>query len=116
MYRQLKKQIYDKSVIETLKTLGFIYCRTVESTGNFRVPEDFMRWTPSCHHNDAFDGMAERFLNTPEYMKLPLLYVWGHSFEFDTHDNWDHMEEVLKRISGHDDVFYGTNTEVLLQH
>lgn len=102
---------YNQSVVETLKTLGFIYCRTVESTRNFRVPEDFMRWTPSCHHNDAFDGMAERFLTTPEYMKLPLLYVWGHSFEFEWEQTWDKMEEFCQQISGKKDVWYATNME-----
>ena len=70
-----------------------------------------MRWTPSCHHNDAFDGMAERFLNTPEYMKLPLLYGWGHSFEFEREQTWDKMEEFCQQISGKKDVWYATNME-----
>lgn len=52
---------YDENVISTLKSLGFVYSRTVESTGGFRIPKDFMRWTPSCHHNDAFKDMAECF-------------------------------------------------------
>ncbi len=30
-------------------------------------------------------------------------------------DFWDRMEEFCKKISGHDDIFYGTNREVLLQ-
>lgn len=58
---------YDERVINTLKNLGFAYSRTVESTENFRIPEDFMRWTPSCHHNDAFRGIAEKFLHKPDY-------------------------------------------------
>ena len=71
-----------------------------------------MRWTPSCHHNDAFEGMAERFLNTPEYMELPLLYVWGHSFEFEREQTWDRMEQFCREISGHEDVWYTTNIEI----
>ena len=43
-----------------------------------------------------------------------VLYIWGHSYEFDAKQNWDWMEEILKRIAGHEDVFYGTNAEVLL--
>ena len=27
--------------------------------------------------------------------------------------NWDRMEEILKKLSGHDEIFYGTNREVL---
>ena len=43
-----------------------------------------------------------------------LLYIWGHSYEFDQKDNWSRMEDLLKLLSGHTDVFYGTNSEVLL--
>ena len=35
-------------------------------------------------------------------------------FEFDIFDDWDKFEEFLKLISGKDDIFYGTNREVLL--
>ena len=102
---------YDERVINTLKNLGFAYSRTVESTGNFRIPEDFMRWTPSCHHNDAFRGIAEKFLHTPDYQKLPLLYVWGHSFEFDREQTWEQMESFCREISGHENVWYTTNMD-----
>ncbi len=43
-----------------------------------------------------------------------IFYIWGHAYEFDIYNNWDAMEEFLKYISGRDDIFYGTNTEVLL--
>ena len=43
---------------------------------------------------------------------MPLFYVWGHSYEFDNDKNWDMMEELLKRVSGQDDVWYATNIEV----
>ena len=102
---------YDENVISTLKSLGFVYSRTVESTGCFRIPEDFMKWTPSCHHNDAFGDMAERFLDTPEYQKIPLLYVWGHSFEFEREQTWGKMEEFCRKVSGHQNVWYTTNID-----
>lgn len=102
---------YDENVVSTLKKLGFVYSRTVESTGSFRIPENFMLWTPSCHHNDAFDGMAEKFLDTPLYMKLPFLYVWGHSFEFEREKTWGKMEELCSKISGQENIWYTTNIE-----
>lgn len=102
---------YDDRVVETLKSLGIAYSRTVESTGNFSLPRDFMRWTPSCHHNQAFEGMAERFLNVPEYSKLPLLYVWGHSFEFEREQTWEKMEEFCRKIYGREDIWYTTNID-----
>ena len=100
---------YDERVINTLKSVGIVYSRTVESTGGFAVPSDFMRWRPTCHHNDAFNGIAERFLSKPFYVKLTLLYVWGHSFEFENDNTWDRMEDFCRKISGHENVWYTTN-------
>lgn len=42
-----------------------------------------------------------------------LLYIWGHSYEFDVDDNWEYMESILKKLAFHDDIFYGTNSQVL---
>ena len=41
-----------------------------------------------------------------------LLYICGHSYEFDNNDNWDHLEEICKAISGKDDIWYATNMEI----
>nr|WP_302468881.1 hypothetical protein [Blautia massiliensis (ex Durand et al. 2017)] len=102
---------YDDGQIFDRRNLGFAYSRTVESTENFRIPEDFMRWTPSCHHNDAFRGIAEKFLHKPDYQKLPLLYVWGHSFEFEREQTWEQMESFCRKISNHENVWYTTNMD-----
>ena len=101
---------YDGRVVNTLKSLGFAYCRTVESTGNYRVPEDFMRWAPSCHHNDA-PAKLDEFLNNPSFRGLPLFYVWGHSFEFDRDGTWGMMEDFCDRVHGKPDVWYTTNMD-----
>ena len=55
--------------------------------------------------------LAEQFISmkagTPK-----IFYIGGHSYEFDIHDTWDKMERFCKLISGHSDIFYGTNREV----
>ena len=43
-----------------------------------------------------------------------IFYIWGHAYEFDANRNWSQFEEFCKMISGREDIFYGTNTEVLL--
>ena len=103
---------YDSNVIRTLQSIGIVYSRTVDSTGSFRIPEDFMRWTPTCHHNDAFHGTAARFLNKSFYAKHLLLYVWGHSYEFEQQGTWDRMEQFCAEISGDPRVWYATNIEI----
>ena len=44
-----------------------------------------------------------------------LLYIWGHSFNFDDSENaWQEFEKLCKMLSMKEDIFYGTNKEVLL--
>ena len=58
--------------------------------------------------------LAEKFVNLkPE--KPQIFYIWGHAYEFDIHNTWDKFEEFCKIVSGKDDVFYGTNKEILLK-
>jgi len=58
--------------------------------------------------------MGKKFVEmTPD--KPQVFYIWGHSYEMDFEsDYWARLEEFFKLISGHDDIFYGTNKEVLL--
>lgn len=48
---------YNEEVSETLKRIGIVYSRTTEATGNMRVPNDFIHWNPSCHHNDVPENL-----------------------------------------------------------
>ena len=57
--------------------------------------------------------MGEKFLREEE-SEEKILYIWGHSYEFDIADTWDEFERFLELISGHENIFYGTNREVLL--
>ena len=105
---------YDERVKKLLKSCGFLYARTVEETGDFSISSDYLALKPSAHHNraDLFE-MIERF-TALEPDEPAMLYIWGHSYEFDVYQNWDRIEEICRRLSGHDDIFYGTNSEVLL--
>jgi peptidoglycan/xylan/chitin deacetylase (PgdA/CDA1 family) len=91
------------------------YARTTTSTHAFDLPEDPLWLNPSVHHveTEKLFELAERFLalepQTPQ-----LFYVWGHAYEFERDDNWDVFEQFCRMISGRTDIFYGTNSEVLL--
>ena len=58
--------------------------------------------------------MGEDFINM-KTDKPQIFYIWGHSYEFDMENTWAQFEEFCKFISGHDDIFYGTNKEILLK-
>ncbi len=104
---------YDDRVISICKSCGMEYARTVEETGKFKLPEDFMRWHPTCHHSEADSALVERFMRPMLYDRMRLLYVWGHSFEFYNEEKWQAMENFCREISGRDDVWYATNIEIV---
>ena len=96
-----------------LRGVGMEYSRTTASTGWFGIPEDFMAWHPTCHHNENVLDKLDRFLGQEQWNDLPLLYVWGHSYEFHNDGTWDKIEEFCKRAGSHADVWYATNIEIV---
>ncbi len=100
-----------EQVITTLKNLGMNYSRTTVSSANFNLPEDFMRWNPTCHHNDArLMTLLETFKTVNR--ELRLMYVWGHSYEFDNNKNWDVIEKFCEEAGGNPEIWYATNIEL----
>ena len=95
---------------------GIKYARTTISNYSFDPQPDLLVFKPTVYHHremDELERLADEFIalkpDTPKIM-----YVWGHAYEFDIRNDWDRFENILKRLSGHDDIFYGTNKEVLL--
>lgn len=103
---------YNEQMIQTAEDLGIVYNRTVESTMNFSLPADFMKWNPTCHHAQVTDALTDDFLNAPGYRNLSLLYIWGHSYEFEQNHNWDHISGICEKLQGREDVWYATNLEI----
>lgn len=107
----------DAAVQKSAEISGITYARTIDSTHTFDIPENFLTWNPTCHHDDPeiFD-LAEEFLSDRMYFHLltpaKLFYVWGHSYEFDQNDNWEYMKSFIEKLAGHEDVWYATNGEI----
>ncbi len=93
------------------------YARVVETTGGFDVPENLFWLEGTLYHHDEWDRLFEtgrRFLEL-ETDKPQIFYIWGHAYEFDIFpERWEQFEEFCRMMSGKDDIFYGTNREVLL--
>ncbi len=101
---------YSDAVVEILKAAGIAYSRTVVSTENFAVPEDWLRMPATCHHNNPrLMELAEQFINL---QNCGLFYLWGHSYEFEQNDNWQVIENFAAKIGGRDDIWYATNIEI----
>ena len=98
-----------------LENTGIKYARTTTSTYSFDMQDNLLRFNPSVYYiEDCLLDVVEKFLAS-EGEKRQLLYIWGHSYEMDAeYISWERFEDVCKRLSGHAEIFYGTNKEVLL--
>lgn len=108
----------DDRVAKIIKeNTGVKFSRTITSTFSFDRQENLYRFNPTVyHHGDGIKKVKElagKFFEM-ETEEPKLLYIWGHSYEFDIHDDWAEFEELLKFLANREDVFYGTNSEVLL--
>lgn len=104
---------YNEEIKSLFRQMGIAYARVVETSGEFELPDDLMEWKATCHHNDPELMDKARFFaeyNKPQYLKL--MYVWGHSYEFDNNDNWNVIEEFCEYMGGRDDIWYATNIEI----
>jgi len=110
-----------EQIKQYLTELDIVYSRTLGSDNNsFTLPADFHAWMPSAHHdNPKIFEYIEEFLaldiSPKKYhaRRIPrLLYIWGHSYEFEKKGNWDHIEKICARLANNDEIFYATNIEI----
>lgn len=107
----------DDRVAEIIKKhTGVKYSRTITTNESFDPQENLYRFQPTLYHLD-FERMMEL---GKEFVELKaetpkVFYIWGHSYEMDYGaDYWVKLEEFFKLISNKEDIFYGTNREILL--
>ena len=96
---------------------GIRFARTVNSSYSFDVPENLLKYDPTVYYieKDKLFELGEKFINlNPD--KPQVFYIWGHSYEMDAeYISWEEFEKFCKMISGLNDVFYGTNSQVFLK-
>lgn len=105
---------YSEEIKHLLKDLGIAYARVVPRKDDFCLPTDYYEWHPTCHHGDPDLMEKAKFLaefNKKQYLKL--MYVWGHSYEFDRDNNWNVIEEFCDYIGNREDIWYATNIEIV---
>ncbi|MDY3928064.1 MAG: polysaccharide deacetylase family protein [Clostridia bacterium] len=119
---------FGSNVTECMKALGILYGRTTLSTGKFSLPDDFLLWHPTIHYSrgtkkwsknitysrSILDEKLSEFTEYPEWIKdLPLMQIWGHSYELADNDDWDIMENFCKKASCQKNIWFATNIEIV---
>lgn len=103
---------YSPSLNRFLPELGVVYARTTQSTNNFLLPTEPLSWHPTCHHNEDLVQRTANFLERNKSQYLDLLYVWGHSSDFERDGNWQIIEDFAAMLHSSRDVWFATNIEI----
>lgn len=104
---------FNRQIKDMLPHLGIEYARAVQTTHGFALPDDWYEWRGTCHHKDNLMNFAEQFVQFYKKQYLYLMYVWGHSYEFDNDNNWDLIEKFCEFAGNREDIWYATNIEIV---
>ena len=79
---------------------------------SFKPKTDYYRWRATVFHlNPELDNQVEKFLVTKE--ELALFQIVGHSYDLDTENMWDKMENIFEKIASNEDVLPMTTIEIV---
>lgn len=105
-----------------MKQLDIAYVRSLDTeTNDFSLPNDWYNWCPNIHHgSDRAEVLIKDFLSIDRNPKghvqsdcAPcVFYMWGHSSEFQTEEDWAKIEGLCEKLAGKDDIWYATNIEI----
>lgn len=104
---------YSPDVIAALPEYGIEYARTVNATGQFLPPIDFLAWHPTCHHQDRMKERLEAFKAAPHWVFPPVLNIWGHSYEIESTINLANMKDLLAELGEMPDLWSATYVEMM---
>lgn len=107
------------TVISCLRQCGLLYGRLAGASFSFAVPSDPYRIMPTCHYlQDEAYPCAEKFIQREitsgvfDWNTNPaLMYIWGHGYEMRTPEDYKKAENLIKLLSGRDEIWYCTNIE-----
>lgn len=94
------------------KKSGFEYARISEESLSFKPQTDYHRWKATVFHlDDSLEKLVQEFLSTDE--ELALFQLVGHSYDLDTENMWDEIENIFSKISLQDDILPMTTIEII---
>ena len=105
---------YNKETLKILDFLGVEYSRTVKSTGLglTSYPENFLEWHPNFHHNNEDILVVLNAFGASNKCGV-IFYVWGHSYEFTTNNNWDRLEDICKTAKKYEEnIWFATGIDI----
>ncbi len=122
---------YNENIKKIVKEAGFIAARTANH-GDFDFPQDPFECQITLHTSN---GSPRTTLQIWKKNKLPfkalidweirakllfdlalkkggIYHLWGHSWEIESHMDWEKLERILNYISNKKNVYYLTNSQI----
>ncbi len=104
---------YTDALIDGLKKIDIAYARPTTGYNGFDIPKDWHKWPVTCHHNDPkLFELCDKFLDKANNLRPRLFYIWGHSYEFRTRNNWEVIEQFAEKMGNREEIWYATNIEI----
>ena len=103
-----------------LSSLGIAYARSIgKDHDTFDLPGDYHNWLANAHHdNEKLFDYIDKFLSPDENTlycasRTPkVMFIWGHSGDFNNKGNWSRLDEICEKLSGKNDTWYATCIEI----
>ena len=100
---------------------GVRYARNITERKSVEPYGDLLLYKPSYYHAPIDESSWQNFVKAcRDFVEMKpdtpqVLYIWGHSYELDfAPGRWEQFEELCAYIANREDIYYGTNKDVLL--
>lgn len=103
---------YSQEIANCAAGCGFEYARKSEFSLSYKPCTDWYHWKTGVYHiMPELIPFVKGFLLADR--ELAVCQIVGHSYDLDTENLWDTMEEICRTISGQEDVWPCTNLELV---
>lgn len=91
---------------------GFEYSRCSDERYTYEPPQNYLWWAAGAYHiNPRWRKFAEEFFTTDT--ELALCQIVGHSYDLDTENMWEEMENLLWKVSRDNSIASMTNEQLV---
>jgi hypothetical protein len=103
---------YDQRIADCAKACGFEYSRMSEFSLTYAPCPDWYYWKTGVYHiMPELKSFVQGFLETDQ--ELAVCQIVGHSYDLDTENLWQTMEDICDAVSRREDIWKCTNLELV---
>lgn len=103
-------EYYSDLIEKCVRNCGFEYARISEEAHSYTPTKDFFKLKAGVFHLDPnLDSYIDDFISTEE--ELAFCQIAGHSYDLDTENMWDKIENVFKKVSVDNNILPMTTIE-----